>query len=146
MPVVLDPEAQSIYSFGGLDEELLDPLPGPSYPPLVPVLDAAAFHLMGSPDVVTLHVQYWLLGVGFVWALAGLLSERAPAWILWPFVLLLLVAPRIGRRFQTAEADLLLDYLFVLAALLVVLWILDREQVEARRRGRADLRHGAHQA
>ncbi len=81
---------------------------------------------MGSPDVVTLHVQYWFFGVGFVWALAGLLAERVPAWILWPFVLLLLVAPRIGRRFHITEADLFLDYLFVLAAVLVVLWIADR--------------------
>ena len=69
---------------------------------------------------MTLHVQYWLFAVGFVWAFAGLLAERVPAWILWPFVLLLLVAPRIGRRFLITEADLLLDYLFVLAAVLLV--------------------------
>jgi hypothetical protein len=119
------PKAKAIYFFGGLDEQFFTMLPGSSYPPLVPVLDAAAFQLMGSPDVVTLHVQYWLFGVGFVWALAGLLSERVPAWILWPFMLLLLVAPRIGRRFQITEADLLLDYFFVLAAVLVVYWILD---------------------
>jgi hypothetical protein len=120
------PKAKAIYFFGGLDEQFFTTLPGSSYPPLVPVLDASAFHLMGSPDVVTLHVQYWLFGVGFVWALAGILAERVPAWILWPFVLLLLVAPRIGRRFHIAEADLFLDYLFVLAAILVVLWIVDR--------------------
>jgi hypothetical protein len=120
------PKAKAIYLFGNLDEEFFTTLPGSSYPPLVPVLDAAAFHLMGSPDVVTLHAQYWLFGVGFVWALAGLLAERVPAWILWPFVLLLLVAPRIGRRFHITEADLLLDYFFVLAAVLVAFWILDR--------------------
>jgi hypothetical protein len=80
---------------------------------------------MGSPDVVTLHTQYWLLAVGFVWALAGLLAERVPAWILWPFVLLLLVAPRISRRFQITEADLFLDYLFVLAAVLMAVWLVD---------------------
>ena len=127
------PKAKAIYFFGGLDEDVFTTLPGPSYPPLVPVLDAAAFHLMGSPDVVTLHLQYSLLGLGFVWALAGVLAERVPAWILWPFVLLVLVAPRIGARFQITEADLLLDYLFVLAALLVVLWILDASRMEARR-------------
>lgn len=114
------PKAKAIYLFGNLDEEFFTTLPGSSYPPLVPVLDAAAFHLMGSPDVVTLHAQYWLFGVGFVWALAGLLAERVPAWILWPFVLL------FGRRFHITEADLLLDYLFVLAALLAAYWILDR--------------------
>lgn len=120
------PKAKAIYLFGNLDVEFFTTLPGSSYPPLVPVLDAAAFHLMGSADVVTLHLQYWLFGVGFVWALAGILAERVPAWILWPFVLLLLVAPRVGRRFHITEADLLLDYLFVLAALLVAYWILDR--------------------
>ena len=36
------------------------------------------------------HFQYWLFASGFVWALAGLLAERVPPWILWPFVLLLL--------------------------------------------------------
>ena len=120
------PKAKAIYFFGNLDQEFFTTLPGSSYPPLVPVLDVAAFHVMGSPDVVTLHVQYWLFGVGFVWALAGILAERVPAWILWPFVLLLLVAPRIGRRFHITEADLLLDYFFVLAAVLVAYWILDR--------------------
>lgn len=120
------PKAKAIYFFGGLDEQFFTALPGSSYPPLIPVLDAAAFHLMGSPDVVTLHLQYWFFGVGFVWALAGILSERVPAWILWPFVLLLLVAPRIGRRFHITEADLLLDYFFVLASVLIFLWLLDR--------------------
>jgi len=120
------PKAKAIYFFGGLDVEFFTTLPGSSYPPLVPVLDAAAFHAMGSPDVVTLHVQYWLLGVGLVWGLAGLLAERVPAWILWPFVLLLLVAPRIGPRLYITEADLLLDSLFVLAAVLVLLWSTDR--------------------
>lgn len=120
------PKAKAIYYFGGLDEQFFTTLPGSSYPPLVPVLDAAAFQLMGSPDVVTLHVQYWFFGAAFIWALAGILAERVPAWILWPFVLLLLVAPRIGRRFHISEADLLLDYFFVLAAVLVAFWILDR--------------------
>jgi len=121
------PKAKAIYFFGGLDEQFFTTLPGPSYPPLVPVLDAAAFHVMGSADVVTLHVQYWFFAVGFVSALAGLLSERVPAWILWPFVLLSLVAPRIGSRFHVPEADLLLDFLFVIAALLVGYWLLDRQ-------------------
>jgi hypothetical protein len=122
------PKGKAIYFFGELDQHFFTALPGSSYPPLVPVLDAAAFHVMGSPDVVTLHVQYWLFGVGFTWALAGLLSTRAPAWILWPFVLLALMAPRIGLRLDVPEADLLLDYFFVIAAVLVCFWILDRQR------------------
>ena len=122
------PKAKAIYELGGLDEGFFTTLPGAAYPPLVPTLDAAAFHAMGSADVVTLHVQYWLFGVGLVWALAGLLAERVPAWILWPFVVLLLLAPRLGRRLQIAEADLFLDILFVLAAVLLLYWVLDRQR------------------
>lgn len=121
------PKAQAIYLRGTLDVWFFTTLPGSSYPPLVPVLDAAAFQLMGGVDVVTLHVQYWLLGAGFVWAVAGTLAERVPAWILWPSMLLLLVAPRIGPRLQVTEADLFLQYQFVLAALLIALWLTDRE-------------------
>ncbi len=119
------PKAKAIYFFGGLDEQFFTQLPGASYPVLVPTLDAAVFHVIGSAEVSTLHFQYWFFALGFVWALAGLLAERVPPWILWPFVLLLLLAPRIGRRFQITEADLFLDYLFVLAAVLVALWIVD---------------------
>lgn len=122
------PKATSIYLLGEIDPGFFEELPGAAYPPLVPVLDAAAFHLMGSADVVTLHVQFWFLAVGFVWALAGLLVERAPAWIVWPFVLALLVAPRIGERFRVTEADLFLDYLFVIASVLVLYWIVERER------------------
>lgn len=122
------PKAKAIYYFGELDVSFFTTLPGSSYPPLVPVLDAAAFHAMGGVDVVTLHSQYWLIGVGLVWALAGLLSEHVPAWILWPFLLLLLVAPRLGRRFYITEADLFLDSLFVVAATLVFFWLTDRSK------------------
>ena len=120
------PKAKAIYYFGGLDVAVFTSSSGPSYPPLVPVLDAALFHAMGRPDVTTLHLQYWLFGVGFVWAFVGILADRVPAWILWPFPLLLLVAPRLGRRFYITEADLLLDVLFVLAAMLVLLFLIDR--------------------
>ena len=122
------PKAKAVYHLGKLDVEFFTTLPGPSYPPLLPVLDAAAFHVMGGTDVVTLHVQYWLFAVAFVWGFAGLLAERVPAWILWPFALLIVVAPRVGRRAFIAEADLFLDFLFVLAAILVVYWLLDRER------------------
>ena len=121
------PKAKAIYFFGGLDRQFFTLLPGSSYPPLVPVLDAAAFRLMGSPDVVTLHLQYWLFGLGFLWAVVGLLSVRVHAWILWPVVLLALTVPRVGLRLDIPEADLFLDYLFVTAALLVFLWLRERQ-------------------
>lgn len=81
---------------------------------------------MGAADVVTLHVHYWLLAVGFVTAVAGLLAGRVPAWILWPSLALAFVIPRMRSSVLAAQADLPLDYLVVTAAVLVALWLVDR--------------------
>jgi hypothetical protein len=121
------PKAKAIYFFGGLDHQFFAELPGPSYPPLVPALEAAGFHLMGSPDVVTLHLQFWFLLMGFVAAVVGLLSTRVPALLLWPPLLLLLAAPHVLRYALQAEGDFLLDELLALACLLVALWLVDGE-------------------
>jgi hypothetical protein len=120
------PKAKAIYFFGGLDHQFFAELPGPSYPPLVPALEAAAFHFMGSADVVTLHLQFWFLLVGFVAALAGLLSRRVPALLLWPPILLLLATPHVLRYALQAQADFLLDELLALGALLVGLWLVEQ--------------------
>jgi hypothetical protein len=70
------PKAKAIYFFGGLDEQFFRELPNATYPPLVPALEAAAFHFMGTADGVTLHVQFWFFACGFVAAVAGLLAPR----------------------------------------------------------------------
>ena len=120
------PKAKAIYFFHGLDLGFFRSLPGPSYPPLIPALEASAFHFMGSPDVVTLHLQFWFLFVGFCAAIAGLLAPRMPALLLWPPMLLALLAPQITGRALQPQADLFLDELFGLAALLVALWLSER--------------------
>jgi len=121
------PKGKAIYFFHGLDEHFFTTLPGPSYPPFVPALDAAAFHFMGSADVVTLHLQFWFLLLGFVAAVVGLLASRVPPLLLWPFVLLALVSPQLIGRALQPQADLLLDELAATGALLVAVWLLDRE-------------------
>ena len=121
------PKAKAIYFFGGLDEQFFRELANPSYPPLVPALEAAAFHFMGSADVVTLHLQFWFLACGFVAAVASLLAPRVHPFALWPCLLLVLVAPRVVGRNLDPQADFILDYFFALAALLVALWLVDRE-------------------
>ena len=121
------PKAKAIYYFDGLDEQFFRELPNATYPPLVPALEAAAFEFMGSADVVTLHLQFWFLACGFVAAVAGLLAPRVPAVLLWPFLLLVLVAPRIAGRSLDPQADFTLDYFFATAALLVALWLVDRQ-------------------
>jgi hypothetical protein len=64
--------------------------------------------------------------VGFAAAVAGLLATRVPGVLLGCFLLLVLVSPRIVRPLDP-QADFLLDYLFALAALLVALWLLERQ-------------------
>jgi hypothetical protein len=122
------PKAKAIYFYGGLDHQFFTSLPGAPYPPVIPLVDAGAFHFMGGPDTVTFHLQYWFLAVGFVAAVAGILWQRVPPWILWPFLVLGLVAPRISTRLLTPQADFLLDFFFVVAVLLVGIWLRDRSR------------------
>jgi hypothetical protein len=119
------PKAKAIYFFGGLDEQVFTSAPGPSYPPILPILDATAFYAMGAADTVTLHVQFWFLVAGGVAAIAGCLHRHAPAWMLWPSLLLVLVVPRFSERLLTPQADVLVDVFFVVATLLVALWLRD---------------------
>ena len=119
------PKAKAIYYFGGLDHQLFTTLANATYPPVVPILDAAAFHAMGSVDVSTFHLQYWFLVVGATAAIAGCLYRHVPAWLLWPSLLLVLAVPRIAAGLLVPQADVLVDVLFVVGVLLLVLWLRD---------------------
>ncbi len=120
------PKGAGIYHFGHLDKELFVSTANPSYPILVPALDALAFHFMGTVDAVTLHAQYAFLGCGFVFAAVGLLRPRVPRIVVWSFVGL----PFLGSDFRyfavAPMADLPLDYLFALGFLCLALWLVDR--------------------
>src|SRR4026209_183293 len=85
-------------------------LANPSYPPLVPALEAAAFHAMGSADTVTLHVQFWFFLSGFVAAVAGVLGPRVHAAVLGPILLVVLVAPRVVARSLAPQAHVPRDH------------------------------------
>ena len=120
------PKAKAIYHLGGLDEQFFRELPNVTYPPLLPALEASAFHFMGSADVVSLHLQFWFFLCGFTASVVGVLAPRVSPLVLWPFVGLVLVAPRVVVRSLDPQADFLLDYLFALSALLVALWLIER--------------------
>jgi hypothetical protein len=120
------PRTEALYHFGHLDPHFLSGLPGGSYPPGLPALLATGLHAIGSADVVTLHVQYWFLGVGFVAALVGLLSQRVAPLLLLPFVLTIFVMPDIRSRSVDMYGDLPLGFLVATAALLIALWLEER--------------------
>ncbi len=122
------PKAQSLYFFDRLEADFLEQLPQlASYPPGMAFIQSGAFHAMGSADTASLHVQYWFLAAGFVGAVIGLLATRVHEAILFPVLLLFLVSPSLLERVTTLYADVPLGYLIAVAALLVLLWILDRE-------------------
>ncbi len=117
------PKAQVLFASGGLDESQFTTLGGPSYPPLVPVLQASAFELMGSVDVIALHTLYFTLIVGFAAAAARLLRPLASAAVIWGALLLVLAVHRVVADGLTPQADLILDIYVALAVAAIALWI-----------------------
>ena len=75
--------------------------------------------------MITFHLQYWFLVVGTVAAIAGCLYRHVPAWLLWPPLVLVLAVPRVASGLLTPQADVLVDALFVVGALLLALWLRD---------------------
>ncbi len=120
------PKGKAIYYFHGLDHQFFTTLPGPSYPPIVPALEAAAFEFMGSPDAVTLHLMFWFPLAGFIAAVVGLLATRVHPLVLWPGALVVVFTPSIADGPIAPAGDALLDYFVALSALMVALWVLDR--------------------
>jgi hypothetical protein len=121
------PKAKAIYFFGGLDEHLFRSLPGPSYPVLVPALDAMNFRFMGAADDTLLGLQYWLLFAGFAFAVAGLLRGLVRPVLVWLFLAVAVVIPDLDVRLLNLIADWPLDIFFALAALALVCWLRTRE-------------------
>jgi len=117
------PKAHALFATGGLDEAHFSTLPGPGYPPLVPVLQASAFEFMGSVDVVALHTLYFTLIVGFVAAAPRLLRLLASAVAIWGALLLVLAAHRVVADGLTPQGDMILDIYVALAVAAVALWI-----------------------
>jgi hypothetical protein len=120
------PRAKALYHFGRLDPHFLERLPGGSYPPGLPALLATGLHAIGSADVVTLHLQYWFLGAGFVAAVVGLLWTRVSPVVLLPFALVVFILPDIRSRSVDMYGDLPLGFLVATAALLLALWLEER--------------------
>ena len=121
------PKAKAIYFFGGLDPHLFRALANPTYPLLVPALQAMDFHLMGSAAQSLVALQYWFLLAGFVAAAAYLLRPIARPAFYWPFLGLATVMPELDKRIFNQQGDWPLDIFFAIAALCVARWLLTRE-------------------
>jgi hypothetical protein len=117
------PKAEVLYVVGDLDEALFTALPGPTYPPLVPVLQATALSISGSADPVVLHLVYWTILAGFAGGIATLVARYAGATLAVGTVLVVVTAGEVRGNAMTPQGDFLMDVFFAFAALLTLLWI-----------------------
>jgi hypothetical protein len=114
-------KARAIVLLGGLDtsvfaNEAYRPLVL-DYPMLIPALEAVDFRFMGRLDDLVIHVQFWLLLVGFLVAAFELLRDRVPQTLLWPSLLVVGTAPALADNLTSAYADAPVAFFFALAAI-----------------------------
>lgn len=121
------PKAKIVYFFGTIDTPVFRSLAGASYPLFVPTLDAMDFRFIGSANTTLLAVQDWLLLVGFVAAMVGLLRSLAPQWLVWLFAGSAVVLPQLDARLLHRIGDWPLDIFFCLASLALARWILTHD-------------------
>jgi len=114
-------KARAIVLLGGLDTSVFanhayQPLVL-DYPMLIPALEAMDFRFMGRLDNLVIHVQFWLLLVGFLVAAYELLRDRVPQSLLWPSLLLVGTAPALADNLTSAYGDAPVAFFFGLAAI-----------------------------
>jgi hypothetical protein len=123
------PKARSIFEFGGLDTGVggFTSFASPSYPPLVPALDASVFAFTGNSQASPLAVQEWLIAVAFFGALWSLLAVRVRPAILWPCLALLASLPNFTAMVGSSLGDEPLMLLLGLGSACAALWLLERD-------------------
>lgn len=122
-------KAKVIYFLGGLDSGAggLTHQANPDYPPLDPVQEATAFHVLGRADPLALPLLHWILFAAFLGALAFLLRPRTSPALLWPSLAMLALAPRLTALVGSSLADEPLALLIALAGVAGTLWLRERE-------------------
>ncbi|MHB8643321.1 MAG: hypothetical protein ACYDA3_10600 [Gaiellaceae bacterium] len=123
------PKAKSIIDFGGLDTGVggFTSFANPSYPPLVPAVEASAFAFMGNTDAAPLALQHWVIAVAFFAAIASLLAGRVRPSILWPSLAMLAVLPTVTALIGSSLGDEPLMLLVGLGGACSALWLLERD-------------------
>jgi hypothetical protein len=109
--------AGSEYRFANLD-----------YPLLLPSLEAIDFRAMGAFDTRLLHLQFLLLLVAALAALAAVLRDRVPALLMWVALGAIALAPAVFDQLLTAYADLPLALLFAVGVAAAGRWLITNER------------------
>jgi hypothetical protein len=113
-PVVF---AGSEYRFANLD-----------YPLLLPSLEAIDFRAMGAFDTRLFHLQFLLLLVAVLAALATVLRDRVPSLLLWIALGAIALAPAVFDQLLTAYADLPLALVFAVGVAAAGRWVVTNER------------------
>lgn len=119
------PRAKTVVYFGGIDTGIggWTGFEHADYPPLLPTMEAAAFRFMGHVDPLLLPVQHWVVAVGVLAAIAGLLAARVRAAVLWPSLAMLSFMPAFERMVGSSLGDEALTETFALAGACAALWL-----------------------
>jgi hypothetical protein len=125
-------KGHALYSFGWADPAVFA---GASYrfanldyPILLPSLEAIDFRAMGAFDTRVLHLQFLLLLVAALSALAALLRDRVPALLLWPSLVAIALAPAVFDQLLTAYADIPLALVFAVGIAAAGRWLITDER------------------
>jgi hypothetical protein len=128
------PKAESIVYFDGLSGPFFrSGVANPDYPLLIPALESSAFRFMGQMDTTLVHVQFALLALAFIGALADVLAGWADPRRLSVVLVLVAAAPAVYTQTLDAYADVPIAIFTSVGALL--LW----QSFETRDRRRAGL-------
>jgi hypothetical protein len=95
----------------------------PDYPLLVPMFESIWFRFVGGPDTQSLHVEFWLLFVTSLGAVAYISSRVARPAIWAPLIGLVAVIPAVTGQLLTLYADVPMGLLLMIGALLLGIWI-----------------------
>jgi hypothetical protein len=119
------PKAKSIVAFDGLSPEFFraQTTANADYPILVPSLEAMDFRFMRTVDTQVVHLQFWLVLVGFLGSLPALLGDRVRQSILLPAAVTLMCAPSLVLQMGTAYADVPLGIFFAVAGIFGWRWL-----------------------
>lgn len=98
------------------------------YPLLLPSLEAIDFRAMGAFDTRLVHLQFLLVPVAALGALATVLRDRVPEILFWASLLAVVLAPSVFEQLLSAYADLPLALFFALGAAAAARWLVTNER------------------
>ena len=128
-------KARAIATLGGLKPEVFAShayaAANLDYPLLLPGVQAVDFRFMKSTDAQVIHVQSWLLLLGWLLATARLLRGRADSLVVWPMLGLAAAAPATITLVQEGYADIPAAIFGALAALTAWLYLVEGDSGSA---------------